>query len=401
MSTLNDTLVGADGTLLTSRSGWAASIGFYGVFRLDGSQRIKMDAYSEDPQSAFATIAEVNHYVEAIVGAGFLTGGVHLAVAVTSRSEWVGVTYDAAGSALRVLGNNGASVQLLTGVGASAGDTLRLEWTQATQTLVVKKNGVTVFNGTTNGALGTRNGTSTGLIVFYGGQAAKSDVIRQPYISGPLGGGDTTPPVLTGVISVTNLTSTSYDLSWPAATDNVAVAGYEVSLNGGASWDDVGNVTSLSVSGRTPSSTDSVRVRAKDTATPPNYSTPPLAEEVTLLDPASPPVATVVSTVVSGQSVTVEGTYTGDVDTATIFIPAAAVPNGAIDVGPLPVTFAGGAFDVTIDDLPPGSYDPPEVTMTNSGGSDTDFGTAFEILGIDGDPTPEPPTPRRRMVVFG
>lgn len=216
--------------------------------------------------------------------------------------------------------------------------------------------------------------------------------------------GDLSPPTLVGVITVSNLTSTGYDLAWPAASDNVAVAGYEVSLNGGASWDDVGNVTSTSITGRTPSSTDSVRVRAKDTATPPNYSTPPLAEEVTLSAPPPAPVVTVVSTVVSGQSVTVEGTYTGEVDTATIFIPAAAVPNGAVDVGPLPVTFAGGVFDVTIDDLPPGSYDPPEVTMTNSGGSDTDFGTAFEILGIDGDPTPDPPdppAPRRRMVIFG
>lgn len=201
-----------------------------------------------------------------------------------------------------------------------------------------------------------------------------------------LSGGDTTAPIMTGGITVTNLTSTSYDLSWPAATDDVAVGGYEVSLNAGSSWTNVGNVTSTSVTGRTPSSTDSVRVRAFDTASPPNYSTPALAEEVTLLAPASPPVVTVVSTVVSGQSVTVEGTYTGDVTAAQVFIPAATPANGAVDVGPLPVTYAAGSFDVTIDDLPPGSYDPPEITMFNSGGSDTNSGSAFEILGIGGDP---------------
>jgi hypothetical protein len=93
-------------------------------------------------------------------------------------------------------------------------------------------------------------------------------------------GADTTPPILTGTITVTGLTSTSYALSWPAGTDNVAVTGYDGSLDGGVTWATIGNVTSYTVTGRTPGTTDQVRVRARDGAG--NVSSPPLAATVTL-----------------------------------------------------------------------------------------------------------------------
>lgn len=83
---------------------------------------------------------------------------------------------------------------------------------------------------------------------------------------------DTTPPTMTGSITVSNLTSNSYKLDWPAATDNVAVTSYEVSLNGGTSYSDIGLALTYSVFGRTPSTSDSVRVRAKDAAG--NVATP-------------------------------------------------------------------------------------------------------------------------------
>ncbi|XVJ69948.1 MAG: fibronectin type III domain-containing protein [Rhizobacter sp.] len=92
--------------------------------------------------------------------------------------------------------------------------------------------------------------------------------------------GDTTVPTLTGSITVSALTSTSYTLTWPAGADNVAVTGYEVSLNGGTSYASVGNVLTTNITGRTPSSTDSVRVRAFDAAG--NRSTPALSTSVTL-----------------------------------------------------------------------------------------------------------------------
>jgi hypothetical protein len=93
-------------------------------------------------------------------------------------------------------------------------------------------------------------------------------------------GGDTTNPTLTGSITVSALTTTSYTLTWPAGSDNVAVTGYEVSLNGGSSYASVGNVLTTNITGRTPGSTDAVRVRAFDAAG--NRSTPALSASVTL-----------------------------------------------------------------------------------------------------------------------
>lgn len=91
---------------------------------------------------------------------------------------------------------------------------------------------------------------------------------------------DATPPVLGGVITVTALTSTGYTLSWGAGSDNVGVASYERSLDGGTTWLNVGNVLTVAVTGRTPGSSDQVRVRAKDAAG--NVSTPALATTVNL-----------------------------------------------------------------------------------------------------------------------
>lgn len=95
--------------------------------------------------------------------------------------------------------------------------------------------------------------------------------------------GDTTPPTLTGTITVTSITQTSYSLSWPTGSDNVAVTGYEVSLDGGSTWLDNGNSTTRNVTGRTAGTTDQVRVRAYDAA---GYrSTPALSTSVNLLAP--------------------------------------------------------------------------------------------------------------------
>ncbi len=102
-----------------------------------------------------------------------------------------------------------------------------------------------------------------------------------PITEGGGGGIDNTPPLLTGSITVSSVTSTSYTLGWPAASDNDAVAGYERSLDGGGTWLNVGNVLTSAVSGRTPGTTDQVQVRARDAAG--NVSTPPLAAAVQLL----------------------------------------------------------------------------------------------------------------------
>lgn len=198
-------------------------------------------------------------------------------------------------------------------------------------------------------------------------------------------------PVLQGAITVTNITTSSYDLAWPPATGRLPTTDYEVSLNGGVSWVSNGLSLSRSVVGRTQGTTDSVRVRAKVAGSPDLYSSPPLAAEVTLQSVVEPPTVAVTSTEVSGQSVTISGTYTGNVVSASAVLPVGDPANGAVAQGPIPVNYAGGTWDVTFDDLVPGSYSSAIITMTNTGGSGVGYGSGFEVLGIDGEPVaPDP-----------
>lgn len=119
-----------------------------------------------------------------------------------------------------------------------------------------------------------------------------------------------------------------------------------------------------------------------------NNSTVETSPAFTTSAPAgTPPTVDVTGQTVSGQNVTVVGTYTGTVTSATITLPAADPANGAVTVGPIPVPYSGGTFSVTMTAVSPGSYGAPVVTMTNADGSGTDSGSPLEILGIDGTPT--------------
>lgn len=90
---------------------------------------------------------------------------------------------------------------------------------------------------------------------------------------------DVDAPVMTGFVTATAITTTTYTISGWGATDNIGVTGFEVSLNGGSTWTPIGLVTTYNVTGRTPGAADAVRVRAKDAAG--NASTP-LSATVTL-----------------------------------------------------------------------------------------------------------------------
>lgn len=101
---------------------------------------------------------------------------------------------------------------------------------------------------------------------------------------------DTTAPVMSGAISITNITTSGAALSFQAATDDVGAAGYEYSINGGASYVNSGLSRSFAVSALAASTTYQVRVRAYDDAG--NRSVPLSASFTTLAN--EPPVEIVI-----------------------------------------------------------------------------------------------------------
>lgn len=94
--------------------------------------------------------------------------------------------------------------------------------------------------------------------------------------------GDTTPPTLTGLLVLSNITQTSYIVSWPAGSDDTSVSGYEYQIGSAASeWTDAGNNLSAAITGRMAGTTETVYVRNYDAAG--NRSTPAISGSVTLV----------------------------------------------------------------------------------------------------------------------
>ena len=136
--------------------------------------------------------------------------------------------------------------------------------------------------GMTPGAGQTEIGTQTSLIPYRGaasyglndtsmswtfaaGEYVASHAVAVLKPAGSGGGGDTVNPSMTGSLAVGTVTSTSIQVSWSAGTDNVAVTSYETSTNG-TSWTDRGASLSDTFTGLTPSTSYTLRVRAKDAA---------------------------------------------------------------------------------------------------------------------------------------
>lgn len=172
--------------------------------------------------------------------------------------------------------------------------------------------------------------------------------------------GDTTAPTLSGVIGVSAITSTGYSLAWPPGSDNVAVTAYEVSTNGGASWLDVGNVLAYAVSGRTPDSTDAVRVRAKDAAG--NVSAE-LSTSVTLLPDTTPPVlpGTLTASGITQSSYTLS--WTAGTDDVAVASYERSIDGGLSWVG------VGNVTSVSIGGRVPGTTDVCMVRALDSSGN--------------------------------
>ena len=159
-------------------------------------------------------------------------------------------------------------------------------------------------------------------------------------------GGDTTPPTLTGAITASAITQTTYTLSWPTGSDNVAVTAYEYSLDAGTTYTGNGTATTVNVTGRTAGATDQVRVRAKDAAG--NVSTPVLSTTVTLLSASSGTLTT--PQPLKNNTATVQPNLTG------LVVQVLLGSTGAVVVGKTgQTTNASGYLAVTDATITPGT----------------------------------------------
>ncbi|SDR83599.1 Por secretion system C-terminal sorting domain-containing protein [Polaribacter sp. KT25b] len=90
-------------------------------------------------------------------------------------------------------------------------------------------------------------------------ESAKSSVVNATTLT------DTTAPSVPTNITITNQTGTSFKVNWSASTDDSAVTGYDIYVNGTLNSSNIAN-TSYTVTGLTISTTYSVTVLAKDSA---------------------------------------------------------------------------------------------------------------------------------------
>jgi chitodextrinase len=79
-------------------------------------------------------------------------------------------------------------------------------------------------------------------------------------------GVDATLPIMAGSLTSSAITTSGFTLTWSAASDNIAVTGYEVSINNGTSYTDVGNVLTITETSLAASTLYNTKVRAYDAA---------------------------------------------------------------------------------------------------------------------------------------
>lgn len=150
--------------------------------------------------------------------------------------------------------------------------------------LVVDENGAFSFTGAPDNTYTGSERVSkfhpdTGLI--------SADLTTYSFTVGtPVVVADTTPPVIVGEIALSAITQTGAHVAWQAATDNVGVTGYEISVDTGTpAWVAIGNVLGTDITGKTAGTPYTVRLRAVDAAG--NKATPITAPLTTT---APPPV---------------------------------------------------------------------------------------------------------------
>jgi hypothetical protein len=189
---------------------------------------------------------------------------------VVSSASFTPNTLAISGTALSA--QTGSSGSALTWTGATPNSLLTNSGNGSgtwTVTAGVGSSGITGCNPTTGvpiaATLGTAGSYTITLTYTDSSTVPAAQTVTKTFgltISTP----DAVAPTLTGSITVSSLLNTSYTLTWPSATDNVAVTGYEYSLNAGSTYTSVGNALTVNITGRSAGTTDQVRVRAFDGA---------------------------------------------------------------------------------------------------------------------------------------
>ncbi len=147
--------------------------------------------------------------------------------------------------------------------------TIDVSWTASTDNIAVTKYEVYV-DGTLHGNTANTTYTISGLSsnTSYAVTVLAKDIANNKSSQSSVVNGSTTTdneaPTVPTNITITNQTGTGFKANWTASTDNAAVIGYDVYVDGTLNGSTAN--TSYSVSGLTTSTTYSVTILAKDEA---------------------------------------------------------------------------------------------------------------------------------------
>ena len=167
----------------------------------------------------------------------------------------------------------------------SPGQTATLSWSVSGASSVTIDNGVGNVSGITSQIVAPAATTTYRLTATNSTGATSATVTVAVNTAGPVP--DTQAPTAPSLTSATAKGSTEVDLAWTAATDNVAVAGYQITRNGTAVTSLPGSALMWADTAVAAGVTYTYSVKAFDAAG--NYSSPGNTLQV-VTAPAAPPV---------------------------------------------------------------------------------------------------------------
>lgn len=350
--TINDTFDGAAGGLVTARTGFTATAGYYDVLQVDGAGALKIAAYSDDPRSAAHNTGSTSNYVQVVVGAGFLAGEDRIALALSreGRRGKFELSYMQSTGLFRLRGRRDSSTQIIGTFAATlaAGDVLYFAHDAVAGTLEVKINGTTVKTETDLAYYNTPATNDVAITLPYDGGPEALDVFRS-FEAGTVTSvppADVTPPTLTiptvtatGTTTVTGgITTNEAGPAW-AILSTSATKPTAVQIKAGQNHTGVASPAATATlvvgtnpgvfafSGLTPNTGYYLHAVQDDTTVPANTSTVTTSATVTT-DALPPEVVYPIITLPVLKNNT--GTLLADVVGATVHVYAVATGNKVV-----------------------------------------------------------------------